>query len=203
MTPLQASLHAARQERLQRIAERAVADMPVECLSASERSARAPVRPPRSLEEMTIAEAKEWMDRQIARFKLPPMKETWFSIADRPGEVSVQTIQRVVCDYYHVSMHDMLSARRLQGIVFPRHVAMYLAKTLTTKTLPDLGRRFGGRDHTTVLHGVRRVTALIASDRTIAADVEAITAILERGAADETAANPSDRITPEADAPPR
>jgi chromosomal replication initiation ATPase DnaA len=82
-----------------------------------------------------------------------------------PGQkIRVDQIQRAVCEQYGVSRDDIVSARRTANIVRPRQVAMYLAKTLTLRSLPDIGRRFGGRDHTTVLHAVRKITAATERD---------------------------------------
>ena len=69
-----------------------------------------------------------------------------------PKRVKIEDIQRVVARQYNVSRSDLLSSRRTANVVRPRQVAMYLAKTLTLRSLPEIGRRFGGRDHTTVLH---------------------------------------------------
>ena len=71
-----------------------------------------------------------------------------------PKRVKIEDIQRIVARQYNVSRADLLSSRRTANVVRPRQVAMYLAKTLTLRSLPEIGRRFGGRDHTTVLHAV-------------------------------------------------
>jgi chromosomal replication initiator protein len=73
-----------------------------------------------------------------------------------------------------VSRSDLLSARRTANVVRPRQIAMYLAKTLTLRSLPEIGRRFGGRDHTTVLHAVRKIESLIGNDTTLAAEIEVL-----------------------------
>jgi hypothetical protein len=87
------------------------------------------------------------------------------------GALSVRMIQRAVCQKYNITLAEMLSAHRTANVVLPRQIAMYLAKLLTGKSLPDLGRRFGGKDHTTILHGVRKITALRLSDAVIDAVV--------------------------------
>ena len=74
-----------------------------------------------------------------------------------PKRVKIEDIQRIVARQYNVSRSDLLSSRRTANVVRPRQVAMYLAKTLTLRSLPEIGRRFGGRDHTTVLHAVRKI----------------------------------------------
>ncbi len=89
-----------------------------------------------------------------------------------PKRVKIEDIQRVVARQYSVSRSDLLSSRRTANVVKPRQVAMYLAKTLTLRSLPEIGRRFGGRDHTTVLHAVRKIEGLIGKDTALADEVE-------------------------------
>ncbi|GGF49801.1 chromosomal replication initiator protein DnaA [Azorhizobium oxalatiphilum] len=91
-----------------------------------------------------------------------------------PKRVRVDDILRVVAKHYNVSRADLLSQRRTANVVKPRQIAMYLAKTLTLRSLPEIGRRFGGRDHTTVLHAVRKIDGLIATDRALADEIEAL-----------------------------
>ncbi len=88
--------------------------------------------------------------------------------------VRIEEIQRIVARHYNVSRSDLLSSRRTANVVRPRQVAMYLAKTLTLRSLPEIGRRFGGRDHTTVLHAVRKIESLIGTDNMLAAEIEAL-----------------------------
>ncbi len=78
------------------------------------------------------------------------------------GQVTVENIQKTVADYYKIKLPDMYSKRRPANIAMPRQVAMYLAKELTQKSLPEIGELFGGRDHTTVLHAVRKISDLRA-----------------------------------------
>ena len=80
------------------------------------------------------------------------------------GQITVELIQKTVADYYKIKVSDMYSKRRPNSIALPRQVAMYLAKETTQKSLPEIGELFGGRDHTTVLHGVRKIAALRATD---------------------------------------
>ena len=93
----------------------------------------------------------------------------------------MRDIQIAVCKHFDVKLLDMLSKRRTAEIVKPRQIAMYLAKTLTLKSLPDIGRRFGGRDHTTALHAIRKMEGLILLDDGLAHDIailiESITGI--------------------------
>jgi chromosomal replication initiator protein len=94
-------------------------------------------------------------------------------------KVTIDEIIRKVADHYTLRMSDLLSARRARQVARPRQVAMYLAKTLTSRSLPDIGRRFGGRDHTTVIHAVRKIEELRMSDSQIAEDVELLRRMLE------------------------
>ena len=94
--------------------------------------------------------------------------------------VTIEEIQNRVADYYSIRVSEMSSARRAQVVVRPRHVAMYLAKELTSRSLPEIGRRFGNRDHTTVLHAVRRIAGLREKDAQMAEDVEFLKRMLER-----------------------
>ncbi len=89
-----------------------------------------------------------------------------------PKRVKIEDIQRVVARQYNVSRADLLSSRRTANVVRPRQVAMYLAKTLTLRSLPEIGRRFGGRDHTTVLHAVRKIENLVSTDSALAEEIE-------------------------------
>jgi chromosomal replication initiator protein len=89
-----------------------------------------------------------------------------------PKRVKIEDIQRIVARQYNVSRADLLSSRRTANVVRPRQVAMYLAKTLTLRSLPEIGRRFGGRDHTTVLHAVRKIEGLVGNDAMLADEIE-------------------------------
>ena len=91
-----------------------------------------------------------------------------------PKRVRIEDIQQVVARQYGVSRADLLSPRRTMNVVRPRHVAMYLAKILTLRSLPEIGRRFGGRDHTTVLHAVRKIDAVIGNDPALAEEIEVL-----------------------------
>jgi chromosomal replication initiator protein len=91
-----------------------------------------------------------------------------------PKRVRIEDIQRIVARQYNVSRADLLSSRRTANVVRPRQVAMYLAKVLTLRSLPEIGRRFGGRDHTTVLHAVRKIETLAGNDTTFAEEIESL-----------------------------
>ncbi len=94
-------------------------------------------------------------------------------------KVTVEEIQRKVSEHYNIRLSDIIGPKRVRMIARPRQVAMYLAKQLTTRSLPEIGRRFGGRDHTTVMHGVRRIEELRAEDSQIAEDIELLRRALE------------------------
>ncbi len=91
-----------------------------------------------------------------------------------PKRIKIEDIQKVVARQYNVSRQDLLSSRRTANVVRPRQVAMYLAKTLTLRSLPEIGRRFGGRDHTTVLHAVRKIEGLVGNDVALAEEIESL-----------------------------
>ena len=88
-------------------------------------------------------------------------------------------IQRRVAEYFNVKMGDMLSARRARSVARPRQIAMYLSKQLTTRSLPEIGRKFGGRDHTTVIHAVRKIEQLREEDAALDEDVDLLRRMLE------------------------
>ena len=93
--------------------------------------------------------------------------------------VRIEDILRIVSRHYKVARNDLLSSRRSRDVVRPRQIAMYLAKALTSRSLPEIGRRFGGRDHTTVLHSVRKVEQMIKDDGDLAQEVELLKRMLE------------------------
>ena len=94
-------------------------------------------------------------------------------------KITVEEIQRKVSDYYNIRLSDIIGPKRLRSYARPRQVAMYLCKHLTSRSLPEIGRRFGGRDHTTIMHGVRRIEELKSTDGQIAEDVEMLRRSLE------------------------
>ena len=96
-----------------------------------------------------------------------------------PNRIRIEDVQKLVAQHYLVSRNDILSSRRTANVVRPRQVAMYLAKILTPRSLPEIGRRFGGRDHTTVLHAVRKIEGLVARDPGLAAEVAQLSTLLE------------------------
>ena len=93
--------------------------------------------------------------------------------------VTIDEIQRRVAEHFNIRLSEMTSERRARAVARPRQVAMYLAKQLTTRSLPEIGRKFGGRDHTTVMHAVRKIEELALSDRALAEDVELLRRMLQ------------------------
>ena len=93
--------------------------------------------------------------------------------------VTIDDIQKRVAEHFNIRVADMHSARRARAVARPRQVAMYLAKQLTSRSLPEIGRKFGGRDHTTVMHAVRRIDELMQNDSTLSEDVELLRRMLE------------------------
>lgn len=93
--------------------------------------------------------------------------------------VTIDEIQKKVAEYYSIRISDMHSPRRARAVARPRQVAMYLTKILTTRSLPEIGRKFGGRDHTTVLHAVKKIEELMAEEKAICEDIELLRRTLE------------------------
>jgi chromosomal replication initiator protein len=96
-----------------------------------------------------------------------------------PKRVKIEDIQKLVASRYNVSRSDILSERRTAAVVRPRQIAMYLSKVLTLRSLPEIGRRFGGRDHTTVLHAVRKIEKAIHEDNSLLDEVELLKRMLQ------------------------
>jgi chromosomal replication initiator protein len=93
--------------------------------------------------------------------------------------VNIEDIQKRVAEHYNIRLADMSSARRARAVARPRQVAMWLCKQLTPRSLPEIGRKFGGRDHTTVMHAVRKIDELCRTDKTLAEDLEMLRRMLE------------------------
>jgi chromosomal replication initiator protein len=175
ITPSQARFQQEHRERRARIAALARPDTPILCLSASARSLATSVPRavlPEPIPHIVTDQVEEWVERQINLHKKP----VWFSIIDEidpPASVrpTIGIIQRICCRYYEVTMTALLSPCRLAKIVRARQVAMFLAKELMTKSLPEIGRKFGDKDHTTVLHAVRKITRLQSEDEELLYDL--------------------------------
>jgi chromosomal replication initiator protein len=110
------------------------------------------------------------------------MAERALSDLIRPRDnkrVRIEDILKIVSRHFKVARNDLLSSRRSRDVVRPRQIAMYLAKSLTSRSLPEIGRRFGGRDHTTVLHSVRKVEQMIKDDADLGQEIELLKRMLE------------------------
>ncbi|MDM7931845.1 chromosomal replication initiator protein DnaA [Tabrizicola sp.] len=94
-------------------------------------------------------------------------------------KLSIEEIQRKVAEHYNIRLSDMIGPKRLRNIARPRQVAMYLAKQLTPRSLPEIGRRFGGRDHTTIMHGVRKIEELMSTDSQLSDDLQLLRRLLQ------------------------
>lgn len=94
-------------------------------------------------------------------------------------KITVEEIQRRVSEHYNIRLSELIGPKRLRNFARPRQIAMYLCKQLTSRSLPEIGRRFGGRDHTTVMHGVKRIEELKIQDGQIAEDIEMLRRALE------------------------
>jgi chromosomal replication initiator protein len=94
-------------------------------------------------------------------------------------KVTIEEIQRRVAEHYNIRLNDMSSPRRARAVARPRQIAMYLAKQLTSRSLPEIGRKFGNRDHTTVMHACAKVSELMERDAAFAEDVELLRRMLE------------------------
>jgi chromosomal replication initiator protein len=93
--------------------------------------------------------------------------------------ITIEEIQKKVAEHFNIRVADMHSARRARQVARPRQVAMYLAKQLTSRSLPEIGRKFGGRDHTTVMHAVKKIEELRGADNSFAEDIELLRRMLE------------------------
>jgi chromosomal replication initiator protein len=94
-------------------------------------------------------------------------------------KLTIEEIQRKVAEHYNIRLSDMIGPKRLRTIARPRQIAMYLAKQLTPRSLPEIGRRFGGRDHTTIMHGVRKVEELMTMDSQLSDDIQLLRRLLQ------------------------
>lgn len=94
-------------------------------------------------------------------------------------KVSVEEIQRKVAEHYNIRLSDLVGPKRVRTLARPRQIAMYLAKQMTSRSLPEIGRRFGGRDHTTIMHGIRKIEELRTEDRSLAEDIDLLRRSLE------------------------
>ncbi len=175
LTPTQRKEAQAHRQRLMRLRSNTRERQPIEALREialeSDPEIEAKVEP--------VLTVEDWVQRQKELHAPLEFKPLWFSIEDdlnpEPARPCILDIQIETAKYFGVGRSDLLSSRRTANVVRPRQVAMYLAKTLTLRSLPEIGRRFGGRDHTTVLHAVRKMHRLAATDPDVARAVGEIT----------------------------
>lgn len=167
MTPSQRLAAVARMDRAKYVASHAHPDSPIVILSASERANLAPEKPLKTLPRT--------MDTPY-----PPMPP--LTITLMVGEVTIsysrdltiEKIQDVVAKHFNVRRFDLVSNRRTRNITHPRQVAMYFATLITPHSSPMIGRNFGKRDHTTVLHAVKKISAMRIKDAECAFDLDVI-----------------------------
>lgn len=100
-------------------------------------------------------------------------------LRDSERKISVEEIQRKVSEHYNIRLSDMIGPKRVRTYARPRQIAMYLCKQLTSRSLPEIGRCFGGRDHTTIMYGVRKIDDLRLQDGQLAEDIEILRRMLE------------------------
>ena len=94
-------------------------------------------------------------------------------------KITIEEIQRKVAEHYNIRLSDMIGPKRVRTIARPRQIAMYLSKQLTSRSLPEIGRRFGGRDHTTIMHGVKKIEELTATDSQLSDDLQMLKRLLQ------------------------
>jgi len=171
-TPMQLAINDARRARLQRLGARAVPDRGIDL----KRESVLPVPTLPVLRVLPVPPVPPVKVLKIVPRPPPPPTVLLPSLEPLAGPMppSVELIIHRVSQYYGVRVIDIKSERRTANVVWPRHVAMYLAKALTLRSMPDIGRRFGGRDHTTVLHAIRRIARLMTDDAVVRATVEAL-----------------------------
>lgn len=181
-TPSQTMAHIQHSARLDRIAALAQPDRPLACMSATQRSLLVldipkkeifPETMPIYLPYLLFPDSMLWChDLVKSAFVDRPTSET---AARYPR---IDEIQRACAEFYGVRRADILSARRTAHIVRPRQVGYYLCRMLTLKSLPEIGRRFGGRDHTSALSGIKKIERLRKSDATLDASLHAIASMV-------------------------
>lgn len=133
--------------------------------------------------DFSVSPPKGWKPRKINPpipiASIPEPPRLWFTIDEEAvAEPKIADIKRATCKYFEITKIDIDSTRRTMGIVYPRQLAYFLSKTLTHNSFPEIGRRFGGRDHTTVLHGFRKIERESRDDWKVAYDLASIEALL-------------------------
>ncbi len=124
-----------------------------------------------------IVAHSELIGREITLENTQELLHDLLRASDR--HITIDEIQKRVAEHFNIRLSDMHSPRRARAVARPRQVAMYLAKQLTTRSLPEIGRKFGGRDHTTVMHAVKRIDQLRATDASFAEDIDLLRRMVE------------------------
>jgi len=124
-----------------------------------------------------IVAHSELIGREITLENTQELLHDLLRASDR--HITIDEIQKRVAEHFNIRLSDMHSPRRARAVARPRQVAMYLAKQLTTRSLPEIGRKFGGRDHTTVMHAVKRIDQLRATDAGFAEDIDLLRRMVE------------------------
>lgn len=162
MTPLQAELHQAHKARLARMS------------SAAERYACTKARA-----ETETANADPVIDEARPEpVKTATEDRDWLIVTLRAPS-TIKDVQRIVAKRYGFTRTDLLSERRTVPLAKARQIAMFVAKSVTTKSLPEIGRHFGGRDHTTILHGIRKIAGMVEADERFRAEIDGLKAHFE------------------------
>ncbi len=161
---------------LQAKAERASVEVPVKVLEFLAHKITSNVRELEGALIRIVAHA-ELIGRPITMETTQEVLQDLLRSHDR--KVTIDEIQKRVAEHFNIRITDMHSARRARAVARPRQVAMYLAKQLTSRSLPEIGRKFGGRDHTTVMHAVRKIDELKLGDPGFAEDVDLLRRMLE------------------------
>jgi Bacterial dnaA protein helix-turn-helix len=177
MTPLQAELAREHKARVDRFNAAAVA---YKAQHPQPPRPQPPPPPPPPLPPEPIPPQPEPPSQELVR------KAAWFYINGETSYPKIGAIQHVVALHYNITVIDLLSHRRTRQLVRPRQVAIYLAKQLTLKSLPEVGRRFNKRDHTTVLHSVRMVEKRMQHDADFSHEIDELETLLKPSALTQT-----------------
>lgn len=176
-TPSQTHAASQRAERLRRIGSQGRPDTPISLRPTRPVVVEIPNQPavppadPDALFALWVERQRQKHAEAIAQFEARAALET-----RRPP---VELIQKIVANYYGLDWRIMHCASRTIDLVRPRQIAMYLSKVMSGRSFPDIGRRFGGRDHSTVVHAVHKIKSLMAEDECLAADIEELKSRVE------------------------
>ena len=124
------------------------------------------------VEELETPDAEE-VDVELAQAVLKDL------LRSSNRRITIDEIQLKVANYFNIKVDDIMSSKRIRSFARPRQIAMYLSKKLTSRSLPEIGRKFGGRDHTTVIHAIKTIEEIMVNDPSLAEDIELLTRILQ------------------------